>query len=89
MFTEGCRTCCFVTGASRSFGRAVAVELARALQDGGTNNSTVVLIARSKEELDETKQMITTLSPQVSGTVKPSPQSFLNQNLGLIGPVKN
>ena len=72
MFNKGCRTCCFVTGASRGFGRAIAIELAQTMIDKVESgaNGTIVLVARSSNELQQTKEAIDARqSSSVSGNM--------------------
>ncbi|CAH3028266.1 unnamed protein product [Porites evermanni] len=57
MFPSGSRTCCVITGASRGFGRSVAIALAREFSDEGIEGH-FVLLARSEEGLQETRNKI-------------------------------
>ncbi|KAI8489852.1 hypothetical protein Bbelb_324820 [Branchiostoma belcheri] len=52
-------TFCVVTGASKGFGRAVAINLAEAVGDG----SLIVITARGEGGLDETKKKIEAVAP--------------------------
>ena len=58
MFSTGSRPCCFITGASRGFGRSLAVALARQFSDSGIEGH-FVLISRSGDGLEETRKRIT------------------------------
>jgi len=55
----GVRTFLLITGASRGFGRAMALELGKVVGAG----STVLLVARSKEELETTKEIVREARP--------------------------
>ena len=55
----GVRTFLLITGASRGFGRALALELGKVVGAG----STVLLMARSKEELETTKELVREARP--------------------------
>lgn len=57
MFPSGSRTCCVITGASRGFGRSVAIALAREFSDAGIEGH-FVLLARCEEGLQETRNKI-------------------------------
>jgi len=55
----GVRTFLLITGASRGFGRALALELGKVVGAG----STLLLMARSKEELETTKELVREARP--------------------------
>ncbi|KAL9962637.1 hypothetical protein ACROYT_G031757 [Oculina patagonica] len=57
MFVPGSRVCCFISGASRGFGRSVAVALAREFSDSGIEGH-FILVSRSGDELEETRNRI-------------------------------
>lgn len=57
MFCSGSRPCCFITGASRGFGRSAAIALARQFSDSGTEGN-FILVSRSGDGLKETKKRI-------------------------------
>jgi len=56
-FVPGTRTCCVITGASRGFGRSIAVALARQFSDSGIEGH-FLLVSRSEEGLRETRNRI-------------------------------
>ena len=68
MFASGSRTCCVVTGASRGFGRSVAIALAREFSNSGVE-SHFVLVSRSQEGLRETGNKITEACSGAKGKV--------------------
>ena len=55
----GVRSFVLITGASRGFGRALAVELGRVVGAG----STLMLVARSRENLENTKAIVRDVRP--------------------------
>ena len=57
LFVSGSRVCCVITGASRGFGRSVAVALARQCADHKTEGH-FILVSRSEEGLQETRNEI-------------------------------
>ena len=57
MFKSESKTCCLITGASRGFGRSVAVALARQFSDSGTKGR-FILISRSGDDLEEARNRI-------------------------------
>lgn len=57
MFESGSKTCCLISGASRGFGRSVAVALAGQFSDSGTKGH-FILISRSGDDLEETRNTI-------------------------------
>ena len=57
MFLSGSRTCCVITGASRGFGRSVAIALAREFSHAGIEGH-FVLLARCEEGLQETRNKV-------------------------------
>ena len=57
MFKSESKTCCLISGASRGFGRSVAVALARQFSDSGTKGH-FILISRSRDDLEETRNRI-------------------------------
>ena len=59
--TQGMKSFCVVTGASRGIGRAVAKVLSQKFAD----NSLIVLTGRSTDDLEETKRLIQETSPGV------------------------
>ena len=56
-FVPGSRICCVITGASRGFGRSIAVALARQFSDSGIEGD-FLLVSRSEEGLRETRNRI-------------------------------
>lgn len=66
MFAEGSNICCVLTGASRGFGAAIAVDVAK--QAIKTKNSiTFILIARSLEGLEKTKTAVNQIHSSAKG----------------------
>ena len=64
------KTVAIVTGASRGFGRAVTCSLARALSENEEGRaSALVLVARSKEGLEETKNIVSKITGEIKGVV--------------------
>ena len=59
--TQGMKSFCVVTGASRGIGRAVAKVLSQKFAD----DSLIVLTGRSTADLEETKRLIQESSPGV------------------------
>lgn len=57
MFCGGSRPCCFITGASRGFGRSLAVTLARQFSNSGIEG-IFILVSRSEDGLEETRKRI-------------------------------
>ena len=55
MLCSGSRPCCFITEASRGFGRSAA--LARQFSDSGTDGD-FILVSRSGDGLEETRENI-------------------------------
>ena len=68
MFASGSRTCCVITGASRGFGRSVAIALAREFSDSRIE-SHFVLVSRSEKGLQETRNRIIEASSAAKGKV--------------------
>ena len=54
MLCSGSRPCCFITEASRGFGRSAA--LARQFSDSGTDGD-FILVSRSGDGLEETRKI--------------------------------
>src|SRR5688572_26818646 len=71
-----------VTGAGRGIGRAIAAELARL-------GARVVLVARSRTELEETGRIIGSSASVMPGDVrrKEQMQSVFEQATSVLGPV--
>lgn len=63
----GVRSFVLITGASRGFGRAIAVELGKVVGAG----STLLLLARSKEDLEATKEIVRDVRPGLAVEVVP------------------
>ena len=55
----GVRSFVLITGASRGFGRAIALELGKVVGAG----STLLLMARSREDLETTKEIVRDARP--------------------------
>ena len=68
MFVSGSRTCCLISGASRGFGRSVAVALAREFSDSGIEGQ-FILVSRSGDELEETRNRIIQICETAEGKV--------------------
>ena len=68
MFASGGQTLCVITGASRGFGRAVALALARDFSDMGSEGQ-FVLVSRSEDGLEETKNQMKASFPSQKGTM--------------------
>ena len=66
MFLSGSRTCCVITGASRGFGRSVAIALAREFSSAGIEGH-FVLLARCEEDLQETRNKVIETYPSAQG----------------------
>lgn len=66
MFESGSKTCCLISGASRGFGRSVAVALAREFSDSGIEGH-FILISRSGDDLEETRNRITQVCATAEG----------------------
>lgn len=62
----GVRSFVLITGASRGFGRALAVELGKVVGAG----STLLLLARSKEDLEVTKEIVRDVRPGLAVEVQ-------------------
>ena len=77
MFVSGSKTCCLISGASRGFGRSVAVALAREFSDFGIE-SHFILVSRSGDELEETRNRIIQICANAEGTAKNVEQIFLS-----------
>lgn len=56
------RIYCIITGASKGIGRTISIELARR----ASNNFTLVLLARSEADLNETKKFIESVNSKVN-----------------------
>ena len=69
MFKSGSKTCCLISGASRGFGRSVAVALARQFSDSGTKGH-FILISRSGDDLGETRNTIIQVCATAEGNLK-------------------
>ena len=69
MFETASKTCCLISGASRGFGRSVAVALARQFSDSGTKGH-FILISRSGDDLEETRNRIVQICPTAEGKLK-------------------
>lgn len=67
MFSKESKACCVVTGASRGFGRAVALALADEFYQC-SEKSAFVLAARSAEGLQETERQILQKYKGIEGT---------------------
>lgn len=61
-FAPGSRVCCVITGASRGFGRSVAVALARQFSDSEVEGR-FILLSRSEEGLEQTRNKIVEVCP--------------------------
>ena len=66
LFVPGSRVCCVITGASRGFGRSVAVVLARQCADHKTEGH-FILVSRSEEGLQETRNNIIEICSAAEG----------------------
>ena len=66
LFVPGSRVCCVITGASRGFGRSVAVVLARQCADHKTEGH-FILVSRSEEGLQETRYNIIEICSAAEG----------------------
>ena len=66
MFCSGTRPCCFITGASRGFGRSAAIALARQFSDSGTEGN-FILVSRFGDGLEETKKRIVDVCVSAKG----------------------
>ena len=64
MLCSGSRPCCFITEASRGFGRSAA--LARQFSDSGTDGD-FILVSRSGDGLEETKKNIADVCVSAKG----------------------
>lgn len=62
----GVRSFVLITGASRGFGRAIAVELGKVVGAG----STLLLLARNKEDLEVTKEIVRDVRPGLAVEVQ-------------------
>jgi len=62
----GVRSFVIITGASRGFGRAIAVELGKVVGAG----STLLLLARNKEDLEVTKEIVRDVRPGLAVEVQ-------------------
>lgn len=69
MFGSGSKTCCLISGGSRGFGRSVAVALAREFSDSGIE-SHFILVSRSGDELEETRNRIIHICANAEGKAK-------------------
>jgi len=62
----GVRSFVLITGASRGFGRAIAVELGKVVGAG----STLLLLARNKDDLEVTKEIVRDVRPGLAVEVQ-------------------
>lgn len=76
MFVPGSRVCCFISGASRGFGRSVAVALAREFSESGIEGH-FILVSRSEDELEETRNRISQICSTAEGKAESIEKIFL------------
>ena len=95
MYESGSKTCCLISGASRGFGRSVAVALARQFSDSGTKGH-FILISRSGDDLEETRNRIIQVCATTEGKARGiwnigdvMRQSIRNFNFSLDDPLGN
>ena len=66
LFVPGSRVYCVITGASRGFGRSVAVALARQCADHKTEGH-FILVSRSEEGLQQTRNKMIEICSATGG----------------------
>ena len=80
LFAPG-RVCCVITGASRGFGRSVAVALSRQCADHKTEGH-FILVSRSEDGLQETRNKIIEICSAAEG--KLTLQIILHKTISLL-----